>query len=57
VCQKGPRTAAELATELDVTKPQIAAWLKRAVAEKKLKKIARPVRYEWAGEDRQRSIF
>ncbi len=57
VCQQGPRTAAELATELDVTKPQIAAWLKRAVAEKKLKKIARPVRYEWIGEDRQRSIF
>jgi len=56
-CQKGPRTAADIATELDVTKTQIAAWLKRAVAEKKLKKITRPVRYEWVGEDRQRSIF
>jgi predicted Rossmann fold nucleotide-binding protein DprA/Smf involved in DNA uptake len=56
-CQGGPRTAADIATELDVTKSQMAAWLKRAVAEKKLKKTTRPVRYEWIGEDRQRSIF
>jgi predicted Rossmann fold nucleotide-binding protein DprA/Smf involved in DNA uptake len=56
-CQGGPRTAADIATELDVTKSQIAAWLTRAVAEKKLKKITRPVRYEWIAEDRQRSIF
>jgi hypothetical protein len=48
---------ADLQKELDVTKAQLAAWLKRAVAEKKLRKVTRPVRYEWVGEDRQRSIF
>jgi predicted Rossmann fold nucleotide-binding protein DprA/Smf involved in DNA uptake len=56
-CQNEPRTAADIAKELDITKAQTAAWLKRAVTEKKLKKITRPVRYEWVGEDRQRSIF
>jgi predicted Rossmann fold nucleotide-binding protein DprA/Smf involved in DNA uptake len=57
VCGHVPRTMADLQKELDVTKAQLAAWLKRAVAEKKLRKVTRPVRYEWVGEDRQRSIF
>ncbi|HET8696476.1 MAG TPA: DNA-processing protein DprA [Gammaproteobacteria bacterium] len=56
-CQGGPRTAADLAVELDVNKSQIADWLKRAVAEKKMRKISRPVRYEWVGDGRQRSFF
>jgi hypothetical protein len=57
VCGEGARTAAEIATSLEVTKPQLAVWLKRALAEKKMTKTRRPVKYEWVGEDRQRSIF
>ena len=37
--------AAELATRLSVSKAQLEVWLKQAVSEKKLKKLAKPVRY------------
>jgi predicted Rossmann fold nucleotide-binding protein DprA/Smf involved in DNA uptake len=33
----------------DVTKPQIAAWLKRGVAEGRIARRGRPVRYVWRG--------
>jgi len=41
-----PTTAEDLAETLDVNKTQINAWLKRAVDEKKVEKLSRPVRYK-----------
>lgn len=40
-----PLTAGELALQLDVSKTQLSAWLKRAVAEKAIRKLSKPVRY------------
>lgn len=40
-----PRMAAEIARELDVTRPQAERWLKRLVAEGVLEKLTRPARY------------
>jgi predicted Rossmann fold nucleotide-binding protein DprA/Smf involved in DNA uptake len=42
-----PKTPDELVEALDLNKAQLNAWLKRAVSEEKLKKLARPVRYQW----------
>ena len=36
----------ELSRSLDVNKTQLNAWLKRAVDEKKIKKMTKPVRYK-----------
>lgn len=41
-----PLTAEELADQLELTKQQVNAWLKRAVTEKAVKKIGRPTRYQ-----------
>jgi len=41
-----PTTAEDLAETLDVNKTQINAWLKKAVDEKKVEKLSRPVRYK-----------
>jgi predicted Rossmann fold nucleotide-binding protein DprA/Smf involved in DNA uptake len=57
LCRREPKSAAELEKRLDLTRAQLATWLKRAVSEKKLRKLSRPVRYVWVGEDRQRSMF
>lgn len=40
-----PKSAAELATRLDVSKVQMSSWLKRAVDEGVIRKLKRPVRY------------
>lgn len=40
-----PIGADELASSLDVAKPQLTAWLKRAVADGVVRRLARPVRY------------
>ena len=47
---EGPLTAEALLAALDLTKPQLAAWLKRAVAEGSVRKHARPVRYSAPAE-------
>src|SRR5579864_4705421 len=53
-----PVTLEELQTSLDLTKPQISTWLKRAVAEQQVMKLRAPVRYQWRGPAlRQPSIF
>ena len=57
LCRDRPRTAAELEKRLELSKAQLGAWIKQAVTDKKLKKLARPVRYEWIGDERQQSIF
>lgn len=41
-----PLTVEKLAEALDVQKAQLNIWLKKAVDEKKVKKLSRPVRYQ-----------
>ncbi len=53
-----PLSADELAQELELTKQQVAAWLKRAVADNSVTKKGRPVRYQVASRARrQPSLF
>ena len=40
-----PASVADLAEKLDVQKVQLTIWLKKALAEKKIKKLTQPVRY------------
>lgn len=47
LCSDAPKTPDELVEILDLNKTQLNVWLKRAVSEEKLKKLARPVRYQW----------
>ena len=57
---KKPKTVEQLLGELDISKAQLAAWLKRATEEGKLKKTKAPVRYAWLAPEikpRQASIF
>jgi predicted Rossmann fold nucleotide-binding protein DprA/Smf involved in DNA uptake len=42
-----PATDEELLEQLDIGKPQLQAWLKRAITEGQVKKINKPVRYQW----------
>ena len=46
LCLDQPKTPDELLEALSLNKTQLNAWLKQAVAEGKLKKLTRPVRYE-----------
>lgn len=51
-------TPEQLRDCLGLAKPQLGAWLKRAVAEGQVKKLSKPVRYRWQGTPpRQPSIF
>jgi len=47
LCSDAPKTPDELVEALDLNKTQLNTWLKCAVSEEKLKKLARPVRYQW----------
>ncbi len=47
MCSDSPRTPHELVDALDLNKTQLDTWLKRAVADKKLKKLSKPFRYQW----------
>jgi predicted Rossmann fold nucleotide-binding protein DprA/Smf involved in DNA uptake len=48
----------DLLQHLDISKPQLNAWLKRAVTDKRLKKLNRPVRYQIQNiEPEQPSMF
>jgi len=51
-----PTPTAELAEQLEVSKSQMAAWIKRAVEEGAVRKLTRPVRYvrEYDGTDGER---
>jgi len=54
----GPLTLEQLQASLDLTKPQLGPWLKRAVAEGHIEKLRAPVRYRWQGPSlRQPSMF
>lgn len=46
LCASEPRTTDELVDALAVNKAQLNAWLKQAVEDGALKKLAKPVRYE-----------
>lgn len=48
ICSDSPKTLNELTGALDdLNKSQRDTWLKKAVSDKKLKKLTRPVRYQW----------
>lgn len=47
LCADSPKTVDDLVDALQLNKTQLNSWLKRAVADKKLKKLSRPVRYQW----------
>ena len=47
LCGDAPKTQDELVEALELNKTQLNAWLRRAVSEEKLKKLVRPVRYQW----------
>ncbi len=47
LCKDVSKTPDELAEALQVHKTQLNIWLKRATDEQKLKKLFRPVRYQW----------
>jgi predicted Rossmann fold nucleotide-binding protein DprA/Smf involved in DNA uptake len=58
--EKEVKTADQLLEELDIVKAQLNAWLKRAVCEKHLRKLNKPLRYAWRTPEtkpRQVSIF
>jgi predicted Rossmann fold nucleotide-binding protein DprA/Smf involved in DNA uptake len=57
---KEPKTIEQLLGELDISKAQLTAWLKRGTEEGKLKKTKAPVRYAWLAPEskpKQASIF
>lgn len=53
-----PLTLEQLRDGLELTKPQLSAWLKRAITEGKIQRLTKPVRYRWQETPlRQRSMF
>jgi predicted Rossmann fold nucleotide-binding protein DprA/Smf involved in DNA uptake len=53
-----PLTADDIAALLELEKTQVGAWLKRGVAEGRVNKRSKPVRYQSApAEERQASLF
>jgi predicted Rossmann fold nucleotide-binding protein DprA/Smf involved in DNA uptake len=55
---KTPATDQELLEQLDIGKPQLQEWLKRAMAEGQVKRLNKPVRYQWqAIRPEQNSFF
>ncbi len=57
VCKDEVLTPDDLADRLGLQKSQLVEWLKQAVAEGKIRKLARPVRYQWNVTDAQQSMF
>ena len=47
LCKDVPKTPDELAEALQIHKTQLDIWLKQAIADQKLKKLFKPVRYQW----------
>ncbi|MDG4554994.1 MAG: DNA-processing protein DprA [Candidatus Competibacter sp.] len=55
---KMPATDQELLTGLDIGKPQLRDWLKRAMEEGQVTKLGKPVRYQWrSARPAQNSFF
>lgn len=54
----GPMKPSDIATELEGKKTQVNGWLKRALEDGKIEKLAKPVRYRLvAAKPRQTSLF
>lgn len=51
-CSNEPQTPDYLIKEFQITKSQLQEWLKRAVSEGLIKKVQKPVRYQWTGQKR-----
>jgi predicted Rossmann fold nucleotide-binding protein DprA/Smf involved in DNA uptake len=51
LCSEAPRTPEELTEALGLKKSQANDWLKQAVAEGRLQKVSKPVRYRWVAEE------
>ena len=49
LAEVSPLTVEQLRDRLDLAKPQLDVWLKRAVSEGQIKKLSKPVRYQWRG--------
>jgi predicted Rossmann fold nucleotide-binding protein DprA/Smf involved in DNA uptake len=49
LAESSPLTVEQLQDRLDLAKPQLGVWLKRAVSEGQIRKLSRPVRYRWQG--------
>jgi len=48
----------ELVKVFDINKTQLSVWLKKAVEDKKVNKLNKPVRYQWLRKDEQQgSLF
>jgi len=51
------KTTDELLAELELNKTQLNTWLKQAVKDKKVRKLYKPVRYQWQGGEPQLGMF
>jgi predicted Rossmann fold nucleotide-binding protein DprA/Smf involved in DNA uptake len=49
LAEGSPLTVEQLQDRLDLAKPQLGVWLKRAISEGQIKKLSKPVRYRWQG--------
>ena len=54
LCKDDPKTPKQLLDLLDLQKTQLNVWLKQAVQDEKLKKLQRPVRYQWKSTEQGR---
>jgi predicted Rossmann fold nucleotide-binding protein DprA/Smf involved in DNA uptake len=55
---RAPATVGDLLASMDIGKSQLQEWLKRAVSDGHIKRLQKPVKYEWrADEPRQGSMF
>lgn len=54
---KTPATDQELLTRFDIGKPQLRDWLKRAMEEGQVKKLSKPVRYQWQSTRPEQNSF
>jgi len=48
VADQSPLTTEQICTILNLHKNQVSEWMKQAVEEKQVKKLIKPVRYQWA---------
>ena len=57
LCKDHPKTPEQLLDLLDLQKTELNVWLKQAVQDDKLKKLQRPVRYQWKTKDQGELFF
>lgn len=51
------KTTDELLEEFELNKTQLNTWLKLAIKDKKIKKLSKPVRYQWQDNKSQMGMF